>query len=90
MGKQERDYIRYVRAFPCCGCGAEDVEIHHFMHGDKGTGMKVSDFYTVPLCFRCHRQFHDHGTLPGLSRDRTEAVFYRAMARMLKQWIEVF
>lgn len=66
------------------------MHAHHFMPGDKGMGTKVSDYFTVPLCSRCHRFFHDHGTLLGMTRDRTEALFHRAQARMLAQWLEVF
>lgn len=56
-------YLAYVRQLSCCVCGAEPPnEAHH--HGSRGMGQKTDDYRTVPLCFQCHRRFHDTGELP--------------------------
>jgi hypothetical protein len=60
------------------------------MEEEKGMGMKVSDYWTVPLCGACHRTFHDTGGLIGTSTERTKILFYKTQAKLLAQWLEVF
>ena len=39
----------------CCGRFA--VQVHHCIHG-RYSQTKASDFDTIPLCDRCHRELH--------------------------------
>jgi hypothetical protein len=53
-------YLQFVRAQPCPITGDDAPEAHHAL-GFKGTGKKASDFGTVPLSAKLHRQLHDKG-----------------------------
>lgn len=69
---RDASYLEYVRAEPCCSCGArEGVEAHHWARRGRsgGLGRKTDDYRTVPLCEACHRELHDTGTIPSLRRD---------------------
>ncbi len=80
-------YLAYVRKHPCCLCGrSEGIEAHHWSHHGGVMGAKVDDYRTVPLCQEHHRYWHDHGTLPGRSRDMSEAVFVCAQRSLLSEW----
>lgn len=48
-----------VRLLPCVKCGNPDSQAAHSnsaKHG-KGRGIKSSDQFTIPLCFKCHAAF---------------------------------
>ncbi len=51
-------YRKFVASLPCCVCGRADVQCAHvkFIGEGRGTGIKVSDEFTVPLCVEHHRQ----------------------------------
>lgn len=52
------EYLDYVRALPCCGCGVHgQQQAHHNISGRYGSA-KCSDFWTMPLCADCHRVLH--------------------------------
>jgi hypothetical protein len=56
-------YLAWVRTLPCALCHTDQgIQAHHQM-GTKlrGTGTKVSDHRTIPLCSLCHSELHDHG-----------------------------
>lgn len=60
MKKPQRNanYLKFVRAQSCLLCPEEElIHAHHWNR--SGTGTKCSDLDTVPLCWRCHRNFHD-------------------------------
>lgn len=57
----------------CLGCGAEPhsgngiVAGHHLITGmvaagERGTGIKAKDRWSLPLCFTCHRKLHALGS----------------------------
>ena len=79
-------YLAFVRAHACCACvHGTPIEAHHF--GPRGVGLKADDFHAVPLCARCHRAFHDRGSLPNLTRTETERDFWRAQSVLHVEWI---
>ena len=48
-----------VRLLPCVKCGHPDSQAAHSnsaKHG-KGRGIKSSDLFVIPLCFKCHAAF---------------------------------
>ena len=68
-----------IRKLPCVRCGQSPSQAAHSnssKHG-KGRGIKASDEFTVPLCYKCHSAFDkfELGT-----RQESEAMF--------EQWLE--
>lgn len=49
-------YLRIIRSLPCCVCGNDQgVHAHHEIGSKaRGTGIKVSDLRTMPLCAHHH------------------------------------
>ena len=57
---EDSKYTRWVKTRPCCGCGARSDDPHHIIgHGQGGMGTKAHDFFTIPLCRKCHDALHD-------------------------------
>jgi hypothetical protein len=63
-------HLAFIRSLPCCICGGIDTEAAHIRsgsveHGKPSTGMaeKPSDYWTVPLCNRHHREQHSMNEL---------------------------
>ena len=81
-------YLAYVRKHPCCLCGATPSEAHHWSHHGGVMGSKVDDYRTVPLCQEHHRYWHDHGTLPAMDREHSEAALMREQAWLLRAWLD--
>ena len=56
-------YLEFVRSRACCVCGLKyTVVAHHIrMGGGGGTGIKPSDYRTVPLCDNHHKLLHQMG-----------------------------
>ena len=81
-------YLAYVRKHPCCLCGASPSEAHHWSHHGGVMGSKVDDYRTVPLCQEHHRYWHDHGTLPEMDREYSEAALLREQAWLLRAWLD--
>ena len=52
------DYLQYVRAQPCVGCGVWGQQDAHHIIGQRFSSAKVSDLLTIPLCKPCHAQLH--------------------------------
>ncbi|MFL4393573.1 hypothetical protein RJ729_01815 [Acinetobacter pittii] len=51
--------LNEIRALPCVRCGYPHSQAAHSncgKHG-KGKGIKASDAFTVPLCYKCHHLF---------------------------------
>lgn len=68
-------------------CGADVA--HHFARasGGGGTAIKAHDTFTVPLCNEHHGIVHQHGQLPYLSADETEAHFFRVALTLVTGWL---
>ena len=61
-----KDYTNWVATLPCANCGLDDdttvahhLKHRHSPHGGGGMGMKANDFFTMPLCFKCHDRAHN-------------------------------
>ena len=76
-----------IRKLPCIRCGNPNSQAAHSnsaRHG-KGRGIKSSDQYAIPLCFKCHAAF-DRFELG--NRAESEAMFDQWLVkveRMLNQ-----
>lgn len=59
--KPERDkrYTDWVKSQMCVVRGVQADDPHHLIgHGQGGTGTKVSDYWTFPLCRAEHDELH--------------------------------
>ncbi|MEK5750834.1 hypothetical protein V3519_02135 [Acinetobacter variabilis] len=70
-----------IRKLPCIRCGNPDSQAAHSnsaKHG-KGRGIKSSDLFVIPLCFKCHAAFDrfELGT-----RAESEAMFDQWLVRV--------
>jgi hypothetical protein len=64
VSKRLRDpeHLRYVASHPCLICARMPSHAHHLRFAQpRALGSKVSDEWTVPLCFTHHRSLHDAG-----------------------------
>lgn len=56
---EDSKYTRWVKTRPCSGCGERSDDPHHIIgHGQGGMGTKAHDFFTIPLCRKCHDALH--------------------------------
>ena len=57
----EKRYTRWVATLPCVNCGLDDETIvpHHLKHRHAPHGLMRHDFFTMPLCFKCHDNAHN-------------------------------
>ena len=70
-----------VRLLPCVRCGNPNSQAAHSnsaKHG-KGRGIKASDLFVIPLCFKCHAAF-DRFELG--NRAESEAMFDQWLVRV--------
>ena len=70
-----------IRKLPCIRCGNPNSQAAHSnsaKHG-KGRGVKASDLFTIPLCFKCHAAF-DRFELG--NRAESEAMFEKWLVRV--------
>ena len=82
---RSKPYLNLVRGEPCLVCGSpHSVQAHHMRHaGERGWGQKVSDEFTVPLCWSCHGECHTRGresewwALKGIDPIKWAKEFYR-------------
>lgn len=57
-----QEYIDWIHTMPCCACPRQEAEAHHLIH--RGwRDAKRNDFSAVPLCRRCHEEYHKVGLL---------------------------
>ena len=69
-----------VRSLPCVKCGQSPSQAAHSnsaKHG-KGRGIKASDAFVIPLCFKCHAAF-DRFELG--NREQSEAMFEKWLVK---------
>lgn len=86
------DYLGYIREQPCLRCGDAPFEdgateaAHVRILGSGGTGLKPSDYRTVPLCHECHAIQHLKGerTFWGYMEVRPEV----AVAALIMGYLE--
>jgi len=56
---RSKAYLDYIRSLSCCVCQYRPTEPHHASTG--GTGMKGSDYDTIPMCRLHHAEYHQFG-----------------------------
>lgn len=77
---RSRSYLDFVRAQPCCVCGAPPrSHAHH--HGPHAMGQKTDDHRCVPLCDVDHDALHA-GNRPQLD----DAFFAKVQRELLVAW----
>ena len=54
-------YLKFIRDFPCVGCGTTRRQRDAMHTGPHGLGQKASDLDALPGCRECHRQLHQIG-----------------------------
>ena len=81
-----------IRKLPCVRCGNPNSQAAHSnsaKHG-KGRGIKSSDLFVIPLCFKCHAAF-DRFELG--NREQSEAMFEKWLVKtelMMRKNEDVF
>ena len=58
---RNKKYKDWIKTQPCLKCGRTPCDPHHYTQigGGCGWGMKVSDYWCVPMCRECHIGAHD-------------------------------
>jgi hypothetical protein len=60
---RDTEHLQFVAAQPCIVCGRSPSHAYHLRFAQpRAMGAKVSDEFTVPLCFLHHRALHDSGS----------------------------
>lgn len=67
--KHDEAHLAFIRQLPCLVCeDPTSTEAAHIRFSDAraakvnpGVGQKAHDYWTVPLCGKCHRAQHDAG-----------------------------
>lgn len=81
-----------IRKLPCVRCGNPNSQAAHSnsaKHG-KGRGIKASDAFVIPLCFKCHAAFD---TFQLGNRAESEAMFEKWLIKtelMMRRNEDVF
>mgnify|MGYP001762908708 FL=1 len=70
-----------IRKLPCVRCGSPNSQAAHSnsSRDGKGRGIKASDAFVIPLCFKCHAAF-DRFELG--NREQSEAMFEKWLVRV--------
>ena len=70
-----------IRKLPCVRCGNPNSQAAHSnsSRDGKGRGIKSSDLFVIPLCFKCHAAF-DRFELG--NRAESEAMFEKWLVRV--------
>ena len=70
-----------IRKLPCVRCGSPNSQAAHSnsSRDGKGRGIKSSDLFVIPLCFKCHAAF-DRFELG--NRAESEAMFEKWLVRV--------
>jgi len=59
---RSKKYLQWVAEKPCLLCMYEPCQAHHITIAElRGWGQKVSDNYTIPLCYKHHHLLHMTG-----------------------------
>ncbi len=60
---RDNDHLRFVASKPCLICDRRPSHAHHIRHAQpRALARKVSDEWTVPVCFLHHRALHAAGS----------------------------
>lgn len=77
-----KTYLEYVEAQPCILCGERPVDKAHFPTTKKMGG---EDWQVIPLCRKCHEEFHIRGVDTFISSYKPK-VFGYFYGLILKIW----
>ncbi len=60
MAGEDPKHIRHLAELPCAWCGSETggAPPHHSTASQPGMGRKAHDHEAMPMCVKCHRDFH--------------------------------
>lgn len=58
--KAGKMHMKRVSSLFCCVCHSPPPNDAHHIKNNTGMALKSSDFETIPLCSKCHYDFH-HG-----------------------------
>lgn len=61
---RDRKYLNFLHTQPCLFCGElGEGNCGHHLKACKsgGVGLKAPDNHTVPICWVCHLELHNHG-----------------------------
>ena len=59
---RDPEHLKFINSQPCLICGRAPVHAHHLRFAQpRSMGNKVSDEWSVPLCFTHHRALHTVG-----------------------------
>jgi|TARA_R100001460_G_scaffold67650_3_gene108074 hypothetical protein len=59
---RSKKYLMWVSERPCLLCMSEPCQAHHITIAElRGMGQRVSDNFTIPLCYQHHHQLHMTG-----------------------------
>jgi len=59
---RDPEHLKFINIQPCLVCGRAPVHAHHLRFAQpRSMGNKVSDEWSVPLCFTHHRALHTVG-----------------------------
>lgn len=74
MANEDVGYLTWIRGMPCHECTAPAPCQAHHHTARRGTAQRAHDHDAIPLCARCHRNFHSGcGSFsPMTNKDRTE------------------
>ena len=86
---RDRKYLNWVASQPCLYCQTtHGVVAHHEgkREAGGGTSLKGCDYHTLPLCHRCHGEYHQTARIGSWTRELTALRFARAIARLRQKW----
>lgn len=58
--RHSESYLNHIRKLTCIRCGAKGGQAHHIKRG-SGFSRKNDDWFTIPLCNKCHIEHLHNG-----------------------------
>jgi hypothetical protein len=69
VANEDPAHLKWLRSLPCMACLAPPPSEAHHRTG-AGMAARAPDSEAMPLCTRCHRDFHDgRGLFQGWTRE---------------------
>lgn len=59
MATEDSTYLNWIRGLRCWACDGHPPSHAHHHTGRRGAGQRAHDRDAMPLCAKCHRDFHD-------------------------------
>ena len=74
---RSKKYLEWVASKPCLICRYEPCQAHHITIAElRGWGQKVSDNFTIPLCYQHHYLLHHTSERKFWTKVGVNPVFY--------------